>query len=174
MDEKERLNALEVALNNEMKEREFYLKHAGQTKNPLGKAMFKQIADEELEHYERLKELHKKWKKKDKWPETIPLTVKNTNIKEILVNTFKNIDKTAKADAGDLEAVKIAVDFEEKGTQFYAKLRDASTNPREKEFFELLAMIENEHYLSLRDAEEYFTDPTSWFIKAEHHTMDGG
>jgi rubrerythrin len=174
MDEKERLNALELALNNETKEREFYLRHAEKTKNALGKAMFKQIADDELEHYERLRELHKKWVKQDKWPETLPLTVKNTNIKGILVDTLKEIDKTTKADAGDLEAVKIAVDFEKKGTLFYQKLRDSSTNPREKDFFELLAMIENEHYLSLRDAEEYFTDPTSWFIKAEHHTMDGG
>jgi len=174
MDEKERINALEVALNNETTEREFYLKHAGLTKNPLGKAMFKQIAAEELEHYKRLKELHEKWVKQDKWPESLPLSVKNTNIKEILVNTLKNIDKTAKADADDLEAIKIAADFEEKGTQFYAKLRDACTNPREKDFFDLLSMIENEHYLSLRDAEEYFADPTSWFTKAEHHTMDGG
>lgn len=174
MNEKERLNALEVALNNETKEREFYLKHAEQTKNPLGKAMFKQIADDELEHYERLKELHKKWEKQDKWPETIPLKVKETKIKDTLIKTLKNIDKNAKVDAGDLEAVKIAVDFEEKGTHFYEKLRDASTDQKEKEFFDLLAMIENEHYLSLRDAEEYFSDPTSWFIKAEHHTMDGG
>jgi len=174
MDEKERLNALEVALNNEMREREFYLKHAEQTKNPLGKAMFKNIAEEELEHYERLKELQKKWKKNDKWPETVPLTVKKTNIKEILVDTIKNIDKTIQADAGDLEAIKIAVEFEEKGTRFYEKLRDASADPKEKEFFDLLAMIENEHYMSLRDAEEYFSDPTSWFIKVEHHSMDGG
>ena len=35
--EKERLNALEVALNNEMREREFYLKNANRTKNPLGR-----------------------------------------------------------------------------------------------------------------------------------------
>jgi len=174
MDAKQRLNALETALNNEMKEREFYLKHAEQTKNPLGKAMFRHIADDELEHYERLKELHKKWEKQDKWPETIPLTVKNTKIKDTLVNTLKNIDKNAKTDAGDIEAIKIAVDFEEKGTRFYEKLRDSSSNPKEKEFFDLLAMIENEHYLSLKDAEEYFSDPVSWFVKAEHHTMDGG
>jgi hypothetical protein len=57
MNEKERLNALEIALNNEMRERAFYLRHAARTKNPVGKAMFKQIGDEELEHYERLKEL---------------------------------------------------------------------------------------------------------------------
>jgi rubrerythrin len=34
MKEKENLNALEVALNNEMTEREFYLKNAERTKNP--------------------------------------------------------------------------------------------------------------------------------------------
>ncbi|MBW1710582.1 MAG: hypothetical protein JRJ73_11965 [Deltaproteobacteria bacterium] len=33
MNEKERLNALEVALNNETREREFYLKNAERMKN---------------------------------------------------------------------------------------------------------------------------------------------
>jgi len=37
MNEKDRLNALEVALNNEAREREFYLKNAKRTKNALGK-----------------------------------------------------------------------------------------------------------------------------------------
>jgi hypothetical protein len=47
------------------------------------------------------------------------------------------------------------------------------TNPKEKEFFDLLAKMENEHYLSLKDTEEYFIDPVSWYRKAEHHTLDG-
>ena len=50
MGENERLNALEIALGNEKREREFYLKHAQRTRNQVGKAMFQQIADEELEH----------------------------------------------------------------------------------------------------------------------------
>ena len=65
MDQKDRLNALEVALNNELKERAFYLKHAQRTKNPIGKAMFRQIGNEELDHYERLKQLHQKWGKNE-------------------------------------------------------------------------------------------------------------
>ncbi len=173
MDDKERLNALEVALNNEMREREFYLKNAARTANPVGKAMFERIAEDELEHYNRLKELHTKWAVKDKWPESVPLKVNNTIIKDILVNVIKKVEKTAKGDADDISAIKTAVDFEEKGVKLYSELRDASSNPREKEFFDLLAMIEQEHYLSLKDAEEYLTDPTSWFIKAEHHSMDG-
>ena len=88
MKEKECLDALEVALNNEMRERAFYLKHAQRTKNPVGKAMFRQIADEELEHYERLKELHDRWKNEEMWPETVPLKVKETVVKNVLLDVL--------------------------------------------------------------------------------------
>ena len=174
MNEKERLNALEVALNNEMREREFYLKNATRTKNALGKKMFQQIGDDELEHYQRLKELNQKWTKKEKWPETVPLKVNQTVVKDILLDFLKKADEKSQSDTDDLEAVRTAIDFEAKGAKFYADLRDAVTNPREKEFFGLLATIENEHYLSLKDTEEYLIDPSSWYRKMEHHTLDGG
>ena len=173
MNEKERLNALEVALNNEMREREFYLKNAERTKNPLGKAMFKQIGDDELEHYERLKQLQEKWKKQEKWPETVPLKVKDTIVKDILSGFIKKVDKTSIGDANDLEAVRTALDFEAEGAKYYANLRDTVSDPKEKQFFDLLSKIENEHYLSLKDTEEYFTDPESWYQKMEHHSLDG-
>jgi len=169
--EKERLNALEVALNNEMREREFYLKNAKRTKNALGKKMFQQIGDDELEHYERLKQLHQKWAKQEKWPETVPLKVRDTIVKDILLDFVKKVDVTAKGDSDDLEAVRTAIDFEAKGAKFYADLRDSVSNPKEKEFFDLLSKMENEHYLSLKDTEEYFIDPASWYRKAEHHTL---
>ena len=173
MDQKDRLNALEVALNNETREREFYLKNAKRTKNPLGKKMFQQIGDDELEHYERLKQLHQKWAKQEKWPETVPLKVKDTVVKDILLDFVKKVDVTAKGDSDDLEAVRAAIDFEAKGAKFYAELRDSVTNPKERQFFDLLSKMENEHYLSLKDTEEYFIDPASWYRKAEHHTLDG-
>ncbi len=173
MNEKDRLNALEVALNNETREREFYLKNAKRTKNALGKAMFKQIGDDELEHYERLKQLHQKWTKQEKWPETVPLRVKDTIVKEILVEFIKKVDKKVEGDDDDLKAVQIAIDFEAKGAKYYAELRDSVSDPKEKEFFDLLSRIENEHYLSLKDTEEYFIDPASWYQRVEHHTLDG-
>jgi rubrerythrin len=147
MNEKERFSALEVALNNEMRE--------------------------ELEHYERLKQLHEKWEKQGKWPETVPLKVKDTVVKDILVGLLKQVEEMPGGDDDDLEAVRTAIDFEAKGAKLYAELRDAVSDPKEKEFFDLLARIENEHYLSLKDTEEYFTDPASWYRKVEHHTFDG-
>lgn len=173
MKEKENLNALEVALANEMTEREFYLKNAKRTKNPIGKAMFNQIADEELEHFERLKEVHERWERNEKWPETVPLKVKDTIVKDILKDSVKNLDKTPERDDDDLKAIQIAIDFESKGTSHYAKLRDNVSDPKEKEFFNLLARIEHGHYLSLKDTEEYLTDPASWYTKTERHGLDG-
>jgi len=173
MDEKGRLNALEVALNNEMKEHEFYLKNAERTKNPLGKAMFKQIGDDELEHYERLKQLKVEWDRKGMWPDSLPLKVNDTEIKGILTKFLQKADQATARDDDDLQAVRTAIEFEAKGTEFYKKLRDAVTDKKEKEFFDLLAKIEYEHYLSLKDVEEYFVDPADWYRAHEHHTLDG-
>jgi rubrerythrin len=135
--------------------------------------MFQQIGDDELEHYERLKQLHQKWVKQERWPETVPLKVKDTIVKDVLLEFVKNVDQTAKGDSDDLEAVRTAIDFEAKGAKFYAELRDSVTSPTEKQFFALLSNMENEHYLSLKDTEEYFIDPVSWYRVKEHHTLDG-
>ena len=170
---KGRLDALQVALNNEMKEREFYLKNAERTENPVGKAMFQQIAEEELEHYERLKQLHENWEKQQKWPETVPLQVKETAVKNVLQDAAQNAPKTAKGVADDLKAVRTAIEFEAKGTEYYAKLRDDVSDTKEKAFFKLLANIEHEHFVSLKDTEEYLTDPVSWFRKKENTGLDG-
>jgi rubrerythrin len=170
---KERLNALQVALNNEMKEHKFYLKNAERTKNPVGKAMFEQIGGEELEHYERLKQLHANWEKDKKWPETVPLKVKDTAVKNVLKDAAQKAPKTIKGDADDLKAIRVAIEFEGKGAEYYANIREQVSDPKEKAFFNLLANIEHEHYVSLKETEEYLTDPVSWFRKKERAGLDG-
>ena len=173
MKKEERLNALEVALTNEQREREFYLKSAERCRNPLGKSMFKQIADDELEHYERLKEIHARWKKEQKWPESLPVKVKGTVVKDILKEFLLKAEAAAPGDNDDLKAVRTALDFEAKGEKFYAQLRDASEDPKEKAFFDILSKMERQHFISLKDTEDYFVDPAGWFRKQEHHGVDG-
>ena len=168
----ERLNALEIALKNEMNERNFYLKNAERTSNQLGKAMFLQIAEEELEHYQRLSELAERWKKDQKWPETIPLKVKDTAVRSVFGKATKGIAK-AGGDDDDLKAVRVAIEFEAKGSQLYAELRDQSADPKEKAFFALLANIEHEHFSSLKETEEFFVNPAAWFQKKESSGLDG-
>jgi rubrerythrin len=168
----ERLNALEVALKNEMNEHRFYLKNAERTTNSVGKAMFSQIAAEELEHYERLQQLADKWKKDQKWPETLPLKVKDTAVRSVFGRAARGSGKLA-GDDDDLKAIRKAIEFESKGAQLYAELRDKSVDPKEKAFFGLLSDIEREHYTSLMDTEEFFVDPAAWYQKAQSSGLDG-
>ena len=170
----ERIKALEVALNNESQERDFYLKHGGRTKNKFGKAMFEAIANDEVEHYQRIKALHKALKEKGKWPETVPLTVKGTIVKALLGKLIKSVDTSAKADADDKEAVQIAIEFEVRGERFYTDLRDSSSSPMERDFFALIAAMEREHRLSLEDTRDYFQDAAGWFRIKERLHVDGG
>ena len=171
--DQERLSAIEVALNNEMNEHEFYMKNAARTTNPLGKSMFRQIAEEELEHHERLKGLHAKWSEKEAWPETVPLTVNQTNIKTAMDKVLSRVDQLPPGDDDDLTAVRTAIEFEAKGAEFYEKLRDSSSEPKVKKFFGLLAQIEREHFLRLKEAEEFFVDPAAYYTKIEKPGLDG-
>lgn len=169
----ERLNALNVALNNELREHEFYINNARRTNNSVGRAMFQQIAGEELEHYERLKQLSQVWEKEGKWPATVPLQVKQTLVRDILKDMVNNSAAAEKSDADDLKALGLAIDFEAKGAAYYTNLAAEVTEPREKAFFKLLANIEREHYLSLKDTEEYFTNPTGYYQRTERGGLDG-
>ena len=169
----ERIKALEIALNNEARERDFYLKHKERTTNPHGKSMFATIAHDEDEHYQRILDLHKRLQKDGKWPETIPLLVKGTEVKAIVQKLVDTADASSQADRNDIEAVKIAIDFETKGEMFYGDLAKDVKDVNEKKFYELLASIEREHRLSLEDTYEYFQDPAGWFRVKEKHHIDG-
>ena len=175
MDKKtqERIKALEVALNNEARERDFYLKHRERTTNPHGKKMFATIANDESEHYQRILELHKKLQEEGKWPETVPIKVKGTEIKSVVQKLVDAVDVTSKADLDDIKAVEVAVDFETKGEKFYRDLASTVDNPMEKKFYEFLSEIEREHLFSLKDTYDYFQDPAGWYRVKERLHADG-
>jgi len=169
----ERIEALQVALNNEKREGEFYRRHAERTRDPLGRKMFNTLADDENEHYQRILELHKKLSSEGKWPETLPLKVKDTEVKDVLKSVVEDVATSAEADTDDMEAVKIAIAFEGKGEAFYKNLRKSVEDPQEKTFYGLLESIEREHRLSLEETYEYFKDPEGWFERMEKPHLDG-
>jgi rubrerythrin len=170
----ERLKALEFALENERKEREFYLKNSKRTSHPLGAKMFASIADDELEHFQRIQELYRKLKERGKWPETIPFKVKDTEVRTLFRETIETLEQPIKADINDLDAVKVAIDFEAKGEKFYEDLAEKTDDVQEKSFYQLLSSMEREHLLSLKDTYEYFRDPEGWYRTKERHSLDAG
>lgn len=168
----EKAKAIEIALENEMKEREFYLKQSEKTDNPVGKKMFETIADEENDHYRMLKEIHQELENKGKWPTEVSTVVKDTNIRKVLEELPKIADKTFESTADDKEAISIAIEFEKQAYVYYSKLKDKADDPVEKRFFEHLASIEREHMESLQDTLMFFEDPSTWYEEKEKPHFD--
>jgi rubrerythrin len=191
MEIEERIKSLEVALNNETQERNFYMKHREKTSNPIGKLIFATLANDESEHYQRIFQLHatlandesehyqrifqlhEKLKEEGKWPETIPLTIKGTEIKSVLQREIDAVEQLPEMDKDELEAVKIALDYEAEGVRFYENLRDNVDDPLEKEFYGMIASMEREHFLSLQDVYEHFRDLEGRDLTEEKPHFDG-
>jgi len=114
--------SLQVALENELQERDFYLMHSRRTKNHLGRAMFEYIAKDEEEHYQRLQKAHEHLTHTGAWPENISLTVQKTSIMDVLLSIARRADITASPDLDDRKALQVAIDFETKAYEFYARL----------------------------------------------------
>ena len=169
----ERIQALEIALTNEKREGEFYRKQAQRTQNPLGRKMFETLANDEDEHYQRILELHEKLTKDGQWPETLPLKVNDTEVKDVLKSVVEGIDTASQTETSDMEAVKIAIEFETKGELFYKNLCASVEDSQEKSFYGMLESIEREHRLSLEDTYEYFKDPEGWYQRMEKPHLDG-
>jgi rubrerythrin len=169
----ERIQALEVALTNEKREGEFYRKHAERTRNPLGRKMFETLAKDEAEHYQRILKLHERLRNEGQWPASLPLEVNDTQIRDVLKAVVEAVDTSAETDTSDMEAVKIAIEFETKGELFYKKLRENVEDSQEKAFYGMLETIEREHRLSLEDTYEYFKDPEGWYQRIEKPHLDG-
>jgi rubrerythrin len=135
--------------------------------------MFENLAKDEKEHLNKIKELHQRLKEQGRWPEDVPLEVKGTRIQEVFESAAMSSVGSGKTNMDDIEAVRIAMEFEERGAVFYAELATKCDDPKEREFFMFLSSMEHHHLMSLRDTMAYFEDPEGWFVSKERHTLDG-
>lgn len=168
-----KVKAIEIALKNEMRERDFYRQQSERSGDPLGRKMFATMAEEEEEHARYLEELHQKLQASGKWPEEISVVINETNVPKVLDELTDKINPSNTATADDKEAIKIAIEFENEAYKFYADLIKQADSSNEKQLFKILADLELEHMNSLKETLLYFEDPAEWFAMQEKPTLDG-
>lgn len=173
MEPGEKAEALKLALTNEKKEKEFYLENASRTNDPVGRAMFESIAEDEAEHYSRLLELYEKMDERGKWPDEFSTDISSRKVGEMIDRLIGEGAPQPRSDDDDVRALKIALEFEEKGEKFYRDLAENAESEAERHFFSLLASIEREHRLSLDETLEYFEDPDGWMRRKGRGGLDG-
>jgi rubrerythrin len=166
---------LATALEMEEKGKVFYKKAVNSCQNPQCKEIFTALAEEEVVHSRRIKQIYDTLTSGQCWSrdwESIKGSPKDFGV------LFQNLaakEKTKiKAETSDLEAVDIGLDFESVSVQFYQDHRVKATDPIEAAFLDQMIREEGEHLKALKDTRYYLTDPEGWFMEKEHAGLDGG
>ena len=169
----DRMASIELAINNEKEEMAFYNGEAERSKNPVAKALFKTLAEEEEEHMARISDLHEKLVGQGAWPEDVPIEVSGSNVRKSLSDFRRDLATTQAHDDNDIAALEKSIESEKGAAELYSNIAKASDNPQEKTFFNFLSDIEREHMLSLEDSLAYLKDPESWLEADGRQGLDG-
>ncbi len=79
----------------------------------------------------------------------------------------------AAASAGDLEALKLAMDIEQKGYDLYVQAAQETADSDGQALYRRLAKAESLHYRALQDAYGFLTHPEHWFDDEEKPMFEG-
>ena len=152
--------ALEEAIRFEADGREFFLQAAEKAETYFTKSIFKVLAEEELSHIQRVKEVHRRCLSSEK-DIFLPPGSHTKHLENIFQQARKEMDQKRLMKTGELEAVRLALQLEIKGHEFYNRLAQEATGESEKAFYHQLAEEESVHFSVLRQMEEALMNGTS-------------
>jgi len=139
--------AIDMAIEAELKARKFYQDAAKKVSNPRGQNLLKQLADFEKNHYDKLNDLKKSLKKEGKFIE-----YKGTQFAPFKIRVKSEVDgviETHKEDAVNI--ISLAINAEKKAYELYKKMADDTKDPQGKSMFLKLSEEETLHRRILSD-----------------------
>ena len=131
------------AIQFETDGRAFFLEAAAKTSDFFGKIIFTSLADEELDHIERIHAINRSLRDHGTWPPDEGRDERGD--RNVFEEARDRLDQTIRDRTDDLEAVKLGMDLEKRGIEFYSELASKATDPREIAFYQRLATEEKRH-----------------------------
>jgi len=168
------LEAIKTAIQMEINGKEYYLKASQASSNELGRKLLQQLAAEEDVHRQKFEQIFNAISAREGWPRVDYQPDGGQNLRTIFARATQETGTAAPAPASELDAVKTAMDMENKTYDFYNRQAQSAAHDAEKGFYQSLMAQEREHHLVLLDYYEYLKDPPAWFVKSEHQSLDGG
>jgi rubrerythrin len=163
-----------TAQEMEEKGRAFYEKALAISENPLGKEIFRLLIDDEIVHLERIRNISDSLTKDKGWTEDWKaLQCGYRDLGQVFRDLAARENKAELINSSDLEALKLAHDFELRSVEFYESQLPRATDPLEQAFLVQMIVEEKAHYRALQDTTYYLTDPEGWFIEKERAGLDG-
>lgn len=160
------LSALREAVRNELDGKAMYLQAAELTRDELGKSMFRSFAREEDQHVHILQVQYAEVSESGDWVDLDAARKAPRDPGPIL---FPQAETEAKQivpeGTSDLEALKLAMDFEQRAVRMYEKAAADSGNPTSQSFYRGLAEWEGTHYRILDNSYDYLANKGEWYFQ---------
>jgi rubrerythrin len=169
MDNKGLHEALEASVGLEQKGYDHYTKALTDAKNPLTKKLFATLAEQELEHIRRIKELFEEGAEKASG-DTIPAEALEMVVKEVF-DEFSKDDRSA-WDVDVSSAYEHAMHLERESIDIYSSFAAESADAPERRFFKELEQEEVKHLTALQNVYHYLTHTADWFESTESETWN--
>ena len=168
------LETLQIAIQMEIDGKQFYRKASQSSGNQLGKELFQSLAAEEDIHRQKFKEIYSAIGRKKAWPKTDFQPDKGKRLRTIFAQATRTVDSAITVIDTELDAVKTAMDMENKTYDFYKSRGENATYDAEERFYQALAAQERAHHQVLLEYYEFLKDPAAWFVAKEHPSLDAG
>jgi rubrerythrin len=173
-DSKAAMQMLLTALKMESTGKEFYGKAAAECRTPLGAEIFKTLREDEIVHAERISKIYEEIKGgKPFGEEWKTFKIEHKDVHQVFRELAYQHGPNVRASAGDIQALDVGIDLEQKSVTFYSAELKRSTDAFERAFLEELIGEERTHYTVLQDMKLYLEDPAAWFSEKERSGYDG-
>ena len=160
------LSALREAVRNELDGKAMYLQAAERTRDELGKSMFRSFAKEEDQHIHILQVQYAEVSESGDWVDLDAARKAPRDPKLILFPQEEGeVKQIVPEGTSDLEALKIAMDFEQRAVRLYEKAAADSANPTSQSFYRELAEWEGTHYRILDNSYDYLANKGEWYFQ---------
>jgi rubrerythrin len=171
MDKKELEAILKESLAIEHKGHKWYSDGAEKIKNSLGRRMLLRLAEDELIHIKRIRNIYESLTN-GKLDE-VELDTPNLAIFDEIFERMKGqmdeaVEDLTEVGVDDEEIISVALDLESHSRFYYEEAAQKASEKVIKEFYELLAKEEKYHYDLLQKTNQYMANPSLFFGMSDH------
>jgi rubrerythrin len=173
-EEENTIRALQYAIQMEIDGKAFYLQASRESGNELGRKLLESLANQEDYHRQKFEQIYENVRRTHGWTGIGFQTDGGKSLRTIFAKELQKPEPKFEVARTELDAVEKAMELEDKSFDFYHNQSENTGPSIEHDFYETIASEEREHKLVLLDYFEFLKDPSAWYVKAEHHSLDGG
>ena len=171
MEKDELEKVLKESLDLEQKGYKWYSEGAEKITNSLGRRMLKRLADDELTHIKRIREIYESLTQDDL--SKVKISAPKLTVFDEIFDRMKNqvdeaIEDLTEVGVDDEEIINVALELESHARFYYEAAAEKSTDKTVKDFYTMLAKEVQSHYDLLVKTNQYMANPSLFFGMGEH------